>query len=36
MDAADLDDFLVDDEFDDFLDTEIAAFRDSLADFRNA
>jgi hypothetical protein len=32
--AADLDAFLIDDEFDDFLDSHIAAIRESLADSR--
>jgi hypothetical protein len=35
LDAADLDAFLVEDEFDDALDREIASLRESLADFRN-
>ena len=33
--AADLDAFLVDDEFDDTLDRELFAIRESLADFRS-
>ena len=33
-DAFDTDAFLLDDEFDDFLDRHIAAIRESLADFR--
>ena len=33
--AADLDAFLIDDEFDDFLDSHVAEIRESLADFRN-
>ncbi len=33
--ALDLDAFLVDDDFDDSLDREIFAIRESLADFRN-
>ena len=35
MGAADLDALLIDDEFDDFLDSHVAAIRESLADFRN-
>jgi hypothetical protein len=35
MDADALDAFLIDDEFDECLDRQIAAYRDSLADFRN-
>jgi hypothetical protein len=35
MDAETLDAFLLDDEFDDFLDRHVAAIRESLADFRN-
>jgi hypothetical protein len=35
MDADALDAFLIDDEFDDFLDRHVAAIRESLADFRN-
>jgi hypothetical protein len=34
-DAAAIDAFLIDDEFDDFLDRHVAAIRESLADFRN-
>jgi len=33
---SDLDEFFIDDEFDDFLDQHVAQIRDSLADFRNA
>ncbi len=36
IDAAKVDTLLLDDEFDDFPDAEIAALRESLADFRNA
>ena len=35
MDDDALDAFLLDDEFDDFLDRQIASLRESLADFRN-
>jgi hypothetical protein len=35
VDAAAPDAFMIDEEFDDCLDRQIAAFRDSLADFRN-
>ena len=35
MRAADPDAFLVDDEFDDGIDRELFALRESLADFRN-
>jgi hypothetical protein len=35
MDAAALDAFLLDDEFDDFLDRQIASLREAPADFRN-
>jgi hypothetical protein len=35
MDADALDTFLLDDELDECLDRQIAAYRDSLADFRN-
>jgi hypothetical protein len=35
IDAAEVDALLIDDEFDDFLDSHIAAIRESLADFRN-
>jgi hypothetical protein len=35
MDADALDAFLLDDEFDDFLDRHVAAICESLADFRN-
>jgi len=35
MDAADPDAFLIDDEFDDYLDRHVLAIRESLADFRN-
>jgi hypothetical protein len=35
MDAADIDALVIDDEPDDFLDREIAAIRESLADFRS-
>ena len=31
----DADDWFIDDEFDDFLDLQVAAIRESLADFRN-
>ena len=31
-----LDSFVIDDEFDDFLDRHVFAIRESLADFRNA
>ena len=34
-DADTHDAFLLDDEFDDFLDRHVAAIRESLADFRN-
>ena len=33
--SAEIDAFLIDDEADDFLDREILAIRESLADFRN-
>jgi hypothetical protein len=33
--AAELDAFLIDEEFDEFLDREIASFRETLADFRS-
>jgi hypothetical protein len=35
MDADVPDAFLLDDEFDDFLDRHVATIRESLADFRN-
>jgi hypothetical protein len=35
MDAAALDAFLLDDEFDDFLDRHVAAIRETLTDFHN-
>jgi hypothetical protein len=35
-DSADLDAFLIDDEFDDALDRQFFAIRESLADYRNA
>ena len=35
MDAAEIDALLIDDDFDDFLDTHVAAIRESLADFRD-
>jgi hypothetical protein len=35
-DAAEIDAFLLDDEFDDFLDRHVATIRESLADFRNS
>jgi hypothetical protein len=35
MDAAKLDALLIDDDFDDTLDRQIAGLRESLADFRN-
>ncbi len=34
-DDFDLDAFLIDDEFDDFLDRHVAGIRESLNDFRN-
>ena len=33
--AFDLDAYLIDDEFDDFLDRQLFAIRETLADFRN-
>ncbi len=33
--AAEIDALLIDDEFDDFLDRQVFAIRESLADFRN-
>ena len=36
MDAAEIDALLIDDDFDDALDRQIAALRESMADFRNA
>lgn len=35
MDAAEIDALLLDDEADDFLDRQLVAIRESLADFRN-